>query len=606
MVRTRFRTRSTFKISSARSAPRRRGGAFAPPVGHRGQTPNGTILASYAYTLDLAGNRTSVTEHTGRSATWQYDALYRLLNETVQEPGQPTTSESFTYDPVGNRTTQTNAQGSFPHVYDANDRLLSDGRASYTWDPNGNLQSKTDALGSMAYTWDARDRLIQASGSTVGTVDHAYDARGQRVATWTDGVPASYLVDDNRALSQVIEERDGFGSLIAAYVHGPSGEPLARYDGAATTTADFHHDGQGSVRLLTDAAAAVTAAYAYSAFGELVSASGANANPYRYGGQWEEPRTGLYHLRARWMDPGVGRFLSMDPFAGFQGDPASLHRYQYAHANPATMSDPTGLFTLQSLMVATRGALSIAIPNLSRLAARTALRAIGGAAVGAAGGAAFAAAAGDDIGAAALNGALFGAVLGPVAVHPLAAKFLAVAFTGLGAFSATNDALSGNYRRSIVTAVTVGVGSLGAARAGFVPTKGDKLLGNRELQLFDEAISAIRATHPLRPRTTLALGTWRINGQVGQGVAKSGSRQVPSGFLTRPGDPPLATTPGGQFHAEEIVLQNIAAQYPRNATGILRIRVSHHEGQGPCAARCQPLIQRFRELYPGIRLEITP
>ena len=141
------------------------------------------------------------------------------------------------------------------------------------------------------------------------------------------------LVDDNRALSQVIEERDGFGSLVAAYVHGPQGEPLARYDGAATTTADFHHDGQGSVRLLTDAAAAVTDSYAYSAFGELVSASGGNANPYRYGGQWEEPRTGLYHLRARWMDPAQGRFLSTDPFAGFQRKPVSLHRYLYADAS---------------------------------------------------------------------------------------------------------------------------------------------------------------------------------------------------------------------------------------------------------------------------------
>ena len=335
-------------------------------TGIEARAPNGTLLASYAYTLDLAGNRTSVTEHTGRSATWQYDALYRLLNETVQEPGQPTTSESFAYDPVGNRTTQTNAQGTFPHTYDANDRLLSDGRATYTWDPNGNLQSKTDALGTTSYAWDARDRLVEVQGPTTGLVEHAYDGRGQRVTTWTDGVPASYLVDDNRALSQVIEERDGFGGLIAAYVHGPQGEPLARYDGAATTTADFHHDGQGSVRLLTDATAAVTDAYAYSAFGELVSASGASANPYRYGGQWEEPRTGLYHLRARWMDPAQGRFLSTDPFAGFQRQPVSMHRYLYANANPVTMHDPSGRVTLAQVgaTVQIAGTLaSIAIPT---------------------------------------------------------------------------------------------------------------------------------------------------------------------------------------------------------------------------------------------------
>ena len=255
---------------------------------------------------------TSVTEHTGRTATWQYDALYRLLNETVQEPGQPTTSESFTYDPVGNRTTQTNAQGSFAHTYDLNDWLLSDGRATYTWDPNGNLQSRTDALGTTAYTWDARDRLIQAAGPTVGTVEHAYDARGQRVADLDGRGPGQLpgrrqprpLAGDRRARRvrephRCVRARGERGS------HSPATTAPPRLRPTSTTT------GRGSVRVLTDAAASVTDAYAYSAFGELVSASGGNANPYRYGGQWEEPRTGLYHLRARLDGSGAGA-VSLD------------------------------------------------------------------------------------------------------------------------------------------------------------------------------------------------------------------------------------------------------------------------------------------------------
>jgi RHS repeat-associated protein len=52
-----------------------------------------------------------------------------------------------------------------------------------------------------------------------------------------------------------------------------------------------------------------------------------------------------YH-RARWVDPRVGRFTGMDPFGGVGTDPASLHKYTYAHGDPANKVDPTGQFTL--------------------------------------------------------------------------------------------------------------------------------------------------------------------------------------------------------------------------------------------------------------------
>ena len=52
---------------------------------------NGTVLASYSYTLDNAGNRTGVTETqllpngtvNTRTVAYQYDNLYRLLSETI-------------------------------------------------------------------------------------------------------------------------------------------------------------------------------------------------------------------------------------------------------------------------------------------------------------------------------------------------------------------------------------------------------------------------------------------------------------------------------------------------------------------------------------------
>ena len=56
-----------------------------------------------------------------------------------------------------------------------------------------------------------------------------------------------------------------------------------------------------------------------------------------YTGEWFDAAVGLQYLRARWYDPGAGRFT--------QEDPARLEAnlYAYALANPINMVDPTGL-----------------------------------------------------------------------------------------------------------------------------------------------------------------------------------------------------------------------------------------------------------------------
>lgn len=51
------------------------------------QSKNGvTPLASYTYTLDKAGNRTGVTEGSGRTIAWGYDNAYRLTSEIYGGP----------------------------------------------------------------------------------------------------------------------------------------------------------------------------------------------------------------------------------------------------------------------------------------------------------------------------------------------------------------------------------------------------------------------------------------------------------------------------------------------------------------------------------------
>jgi len=100
--------------------------------------------------------------------------------------------------------------------------------------------------------------------------------------------------------------------------------------------------GQFSTRQLTDASGNVTDTYTYDAFGLLINRSGATENNYLYTGEQYDPNIGFYYLRARYYNPSIGRFLTMDTWPGSMFEPMSLHKYLYCHGSPVNNWDPSG------------------------------------------------------------------------------------------------------------------------------------------------------------------------------------------------------------------------------------------------------------------------
>ena len=70
-----------------------------------------------------------------------------------------------------------------------------------------------------------------------------------------------------------------------------------------------------------------------------------------YVGEEYNANTGLYYLRARYMNPTTGSFTTMDSYQGNLYDPISLHKYAYANANPVSYTDPSGYFSLSECAV---------------------------------------------------------------------------------------------------------------------------------------------------------------------------------------------------------------------------------------------------------------
>lgn len=64
---------------------------------------------------------------------------------------------------------------------------------------------------------------------------------------------------------------------------------------------------------------------------------------YKFTGYEYDSETGLYHAKARYYNPRIGRFMSPDLLGGDTSDPQSLNRYAYVLNAPTFGTDPLGL-----------------------------------------------------------------------------------------------------------------------------------------------------------------------------------------------------------------------------------------------------------------------
>ena len=325
------------------------------------------VVVQYIYTLGVAGERKSVTE-LDRTVEYTYDSLYRLTSETITE-GEKVTVYTYAYDNVSNRILKTENGAETVYTYNALNQLVSDSETSYEYDLNGNLVRVIGSAQSALYEYNAENKLIKATvqnGVLVTEESYTYDYQGNRTSKTThrsDGVTeyVKYL-NDNSSLTNVLAEMGSEGSVQAYYTIGADIISQER-DGNVSV---YLYDGHGSVVGLANENGKVTDTYAYDAFGNLLKSKGSTKNCYRYCGEQFDETTGLYYLRARYMDTSTGRFISQDSYAGSISDPVSLHKYLYANSNPVTYSDPSGYMSMAGLAVrgAVIGALSgLIVPN---------------------------------------------------------------------------------------------------------------------------------------------------------------------------------------------------------------------------------------------------
>lgn len=283
--------------------------------------------------LQLSYSRSSAGLVTQQGQTsYAYDAADRLTSAGSSAP------VSYTYD-AADRVTGVSVQGgtSTTLSYDAADqpagRTSSDGTSlTYTYDSSGNRTGQTDQTGvATSLTYDQANRLTAFGSSATYT----YDGDGLRAGKSVSGSAEAFTWDVSQQLPVLLQ--DGGTS----YVTGPGGLPLEQVSSGGSVLY-YHQDELGSTRALTDQSGAVQATYAYDAYGQVTSTTGSVSNPLTFAGGFSDSESGLLYLRARYYEPSTGQFITRDPLTAATGEP-----YAYAHDDPATNTDLSGLYDYQ-------------------------------------------------------------------------------------------------------------------------------------------------------------------------------------------------------------------------------------------------------------------
>lgn len=351
---------------------------YYAPTGRLNTTQSGTgnAVQNLSHSYNYIGGLTQrVDVLTGVTASYGYDELNRLLNETRSGGGLPSAQViSWTYNAIGNMITRTesgatntynyNTSGSGslrPHAV-ANVSGTVNGYAApiYAYDGNGNLTSG----GGRTVTWTSYDKVETITkGAT--TLTYKYDSeheRSQEVYK-LNGVAqrtTTYLNPGAGAGLFYEEEKNELSTVVKKkfYVSAPSGTialitcTVADCSLPANTTTQYwHKDHLGSTSVITNAAGAVIERMAYEPFGKRRNSNGvtdangtlvATNTDRGFTGHEHMEEVGLINMNGRVFDPGLGRFMSADPIIQSPGALQSYNRYSYVWNDPLNSTDPTG------------------------------------------------------------------------------------------------------------------------------------------------------------------------------------------------------------------------------------------------------------------------
>ncbi|MBO8171734.1 MAG: hypothetical protein H0Z33_07585, partial [Bacillaceae bacterium] len=326
---------------------------------------NMTTDGRSVYEWNAKGQLVKVTFPDGFGQKYEYDAKGRRTKK-IQFNHQGNPQWVINYHYKGNTwqiTKETDQDGNIiaEYTYDEGGQPLSityEGETFwYVYNGHGDVVALTDQNGDIAARYEYDEW---------GLVTHMYNRYGERVREgigWIgdlntgNGTPGSRLgpTDDNDDYD--FHPGNGRGKAKGWEKNKKDKESEDRTSESTSDTLTVEDTNEEDTTLSGDtttiettSAEETVTADVYEAGTESVEGEEeedittklVKYNPYRYAHYYWDRKTQFYYLQARYYNPRIGRFLSLDEWRGDITNPLSLNRYVYAYNNPVNYVDPTG------------------------------------------------------------------------------------------------------------------------------------------------------------------------------------------------------------------------------------------------------------------------
>ncbi len=275
----------------------------------------------------------------GVISDYSYDSVGQLLTLNHSNGAQILEEQTYTYDPVGNRTSKSSinaqalgTQSSIRQYATDSNLLLQRDSVSYTHDSNGNRLAENGPNGIAIYNWDARNRLQSIQGPSKATT-FSYDFSGNLIAL-NAGFESQQMVLDE--ISNVVFQNTSNGNQFSAL----TGQTIDQHLGVVRGNGQVEYgltDAINSTVMTTNSDGNPLEQFQYEPFGKT-TVNGSNY-PFQFTGRVPVEDDILYY-RARYYDTRVKRFISQDPI-DVRLKESNL--YRYVGNSPINFNDPAGL-----------------------------------------------------------------------------------------------------------------------------------------------------------------------------------------------------------------------------------------------------------------------
>ena len=305
------------------------------------QVQNGTV-STYGYVNDAIGRRTSISR--SGSAHPTTDIISYTYNDRSELTGAQsnvvsTYSYSYSYDPIGNRITASEA--GVPWTYTTNNlnqytaATENNGQLNFSYDLDGSMTYRpVDATSGWTQIWNCENRMVETYKGT-DRLAFKYDYMGRRVekCVYSGNTLTSktlFVYDGFKC----VEELEGLNSNAVALRH--SWQPfdvgldviLATAD--STSTSYFLHDANKNVM---QSIGVTSEHYIYSPFGACLSLKSCHMG---FSSEVHDTEADLYYYNFRYYSPYITKkWINRDPIE----EKSELNLYLFSHNSPIFILD---------------------------------------------------------------------------------------------------------------------------------------------------------------------------------------------------------------------------------------------------------------------------